>query len=70
MDNNNCAIYWEYFETKYNNKNKQPKILLTYRNLSGCNTLALYKSIPNNILQHFDVEFVLVNDVTNEYTKR
>lgn len=51
-------------------KNKQPKILLTYRNLSGCNTLALYKSIPNNILQHFDVEFVLVNDVTNEYTKK
>ncbi|MEM5672262.1 glycosyltransferase [Bacillus cereus] len=51
-------------------KNTKPKILLTYRNFSGCNTLALYKSIPNNIRQHFDIELILVNDVSNEYTKR
>ncbi|HDR6273082.1 bifunctional glycosyltransferase/CDP-glycerol:glycerophosphate glycerophosphotransferase [Bacillus cereus group sp. MYBK40-2] len=51
-------------------KNTKPKILLTYRNFSGCNTLALYKSIPNNIRQHFDIELILVNDVSNEYTKK
>ncbi|EMA6341837.1 CDP-glycerol glycerophosphotransferase family protein [Bacillus cytotoxicus] len=51
-------------------KNKKPKILLTYRNFSGCNTLALYKSIPDYIKEHFKIELVSGNKFTNEYFQK
>ncbi|OAK35446.1 bifunctional glycosyltransferase/CDP-glycerol:glycerophosphate glycerophosphotransferase [Bacillus wiedmannii] len=51
-------------------KNKHPKILLTYRNFSGCNTLALYKSIPSDIRQHFDIELISVDNISHTYTQK
>lgn len=48
----------------------KPKVLLTYRNFSGCNTLALYKNIPNHVKENFEVEFVLGDTITEEYTKK
>jgi CDP-glycerol glycerophosphotransferase (TagB/SpsB family)/glycosyltransferase involved in cell wall biosynthesis len=37
---------------------RKPKILLSYRDFSGCNTLALYKSIPHYITDDFEVDIV------------
>ncbi|HHT7178618.1 bifunctional glycosyltransferase/CDP-glycerol:glycerophosphate glycerophosphotransferase [Bacillus cereus] len=51
-------------------KNSRPKILLTYRNFSGCNTLALYKSIPIQMKDHFDIDFISADINIEEYTQR
>lgn len=48
--------------------NKKPKILLGYRDFSGCNTLALYKSIPVYISDEFEIDFV--KGATNEFTQK
>src|SRR5690606_20876234 len=48
--------------------NSKPKILLGYRDFSGCNTLALYKSIPSYINDVFEIE--LVKGATNEFTQK
>ncbi|HFR4188069.1 CDP-glycerol glycerophosphotransferase family protein [Bacillus cereus] len=51
-------------------KNSRPKILLTYRNFSGCNTLALYKSIPIQMKDHFDIDFISADINIEEYTQK
>ncbi|PTY80433.1 hypothetical protein B5V89_01240 [Heyndrickxia sporothermodurans] len=53
---------------KMNYINKKPKILLGYRDFSGCNTLALYKSIPSYISDEFEVDFV--KGTTDEFTQK
>lgn len=50
--------------------NKKPKVLLTYRDFSGCNTLALYKSIPSYISEKFEVEIISGNKITNEFIQK
>lgn len=49
---------------------KKPKILLTYRDFSGCNTLALYKSIPTSISEQFDVEFISGNHMSVDFARK
>ncbi|MGD2276977.1 bifunctional glycosyltransferase/CDP-glycerol:glycerophosphate glycerophosphotransferase [Bacillus wiedmannii] len=51
-------------------KNSRPKILLTYRNFSGCNTLALYKSIPIQMKDYFDIDFISADINIEEYTQK
>lgn len=49
---------------------KKPKIILTYREFSGCNTLALYKSVPDHIRQSCNVELVSGKEMTAEYVRK
>ncbi|MBS4219337.1 CDP-glycerol glycerophosphotransferase family protein [Bacillus sp. FJAT-49711] len=67
---------WSFGELKINNQSqirktkiskKKPKILLTYREFSGCNTFALYKSIPPYITKEFEVDFVSGNRMSLDY---
>ncbi|WP_368895210.1 bifunctional glycosyltransferase/CDP-glycerol:glycerophosphate glycerophosphotransferase [Priestia megaterium] len=51
-------------------KKKKPKVLLTYRDLSGSNTYAMYKSIPGYINKNFNVEFVSGNKMSLEYVSK
>ncbi|MBU8790798.1 CDP-glycerol glycerophosphotransferase family protein [Oceanobacillus caeni] len=53
---------------KQNYITKKPKVLLGYRDYSGCNTLALYKSIPSYITDNFQIEFVKA--ATNEFSEK
>lgn len=57
-------------QKKISNKEKKPKILLTYRDFSGCNTLALYKSIPPYIDEKFDVEIFPGNQLSAKFTRK
>lgn len=54
--------------SKKNYTNRKPKMLLGYRDFSGCNTLALYKSVPSYILDEFEVDFV--KGATNEFAQK
>jgi CDP-glycerol glycerophosphotransferase (TagB/SpsB family)/glycosyltransferase involved in cell wall biosynthesis len=49
---------------------RKPRILLTYRDFSGCNTFALYKSIPSYINDCFEVDFVSGNRMSIDYVRK
>jgi CDP-glycerol glycerophosphotransferase (TagB/SpsB family)/glycosyltransferase involved in cell wall biosynthesis len=51
-------------------REKRLKILLTYRDFSGSNTLALYKQIPPYIKEQFDIDVVSGNHMSSEFVRK
>ncbi|SER65322.1 CDP-glycerol glycerophosphotransferase family protein [Psychrobacillus sp. OK032] len=51
-------------------KSRKPKILLTYREFSGSNSLAMFKKIPSFISDHYQVEMASGNKMTNSYVQK
>ncbi|TMN21418.1 glycosyltransferase [Lentibacillus cibarius] len=68
LKTNNYSLTQKKHTLKSNFINRKPRILLGYRDYSGCNTLALYKSIPSYISDEFVIDFV--KGATNEFARK
>jgi len=62
--NDDDVKFYDYSVTEKNNKEK---IVLLMNNYSGSNTYALYKNVPKEILDKYDISLININDRKNSY---